>query len=77
MLLGFFTYKAGVVSKQFVDLVGAAARGTQEGPSAKGGKFTKPGNVRVVCKISSHKTNLSFVLEAYRSSSHAPLYLIR
>ncbi|CAL8464582.1 g4117 [Coccomyxa elongata] len=36
MLLGFFTYKAGVVSKQFVDLVGAAARGTQERPSAKG-----------------------------------------
>lgn len=36
MLLGFFTYKAGVVSKQFVDLVGAAARGTQEKSSVKG-----------------------------------------
>ncbi|BDA49541.1 probable ATP synthase protein I at C-terminar half [Coccomyxa sp. Obi] len=36
MLLGFFTYKAGVVSKQFVDLVGAVARGTQEGPPVKG-----------------------------------------
>ncbi|EIE19145.1 hypothetical protein COCSUDRAFT_59628 [Coccomyxa subellipsoidea C-169] len=29
MLLGFFTYKAGVVAKQFVDLVGAATRGPQ------------------------------------------------
>lgn len=37
MLLGFFTYKAGVISKQFVDLVGAAIRSQQGEESVTGG----------------------------------------